>query len=106
MNTHTIQAERAVYAGTALSDHKELEIEREILLQTNKVNELEETVAHLLSRLSSVMRSSEPNVVGGLEVGVMPAPNTALGESLRNTSVRVDSIKEQVAEALRRLELS
>ncbi|MDV2115327.1 hypothetical protein [Alcaligenes faecalis] len=91
--------------GVGLSDHKELEIERELFLQRNGLSQLESSVGRLLERLEQVMRPSDPpgaNACGEPE----KFPQTSLGDALRTNSNRIGGLNEAVSDALCRLELS
>nr|WP_321328462.1 hypothetical protein [Alcaligenes faecalis] len=97
--------QQATPMGVGLSDHKELEIERELLLQRNGLSQLESSVGRLLERLQQVMRPSDPpgaNACGEPE----KFPQTSLGDALRTNFNRIDSLNNAVSDALRRLELS
>lgn len=95
--------QQATPMGVGLSDHKELEIERELLLQRNGLSTLESAVSQLLGRLEQVMRPSEPaEIVGEPE----KFPQTSLGDALRTNSNRIGGLNDAVSDALRRLELS
>ncbi|NHC63066.1 hypothetical protein [Paenalcaligenes suwonensis] len=103
MNKHITEQHAAHSVIYALSDHKELEIEREMLLQRNGLAALESTVSELMARLEQVMHPSEPASIGG-EPGKFP--QTQLGESMRSATDRINGLNAALSNVLQRLELS